>query len=269
MTDETEPLAGTTVPVDTEAAPAGELRICIDADCPSCGWPERWFSPDRRLFGCPKCDVTSRNRDGDPDPTLLCVRDHLQNVPAVAVVLHDDETCTLGESLCAECSACGDCRQQGEVMDRDYQSAFCRACTARYQGDDRPRGPDLVLIDSDRYRQRIAAGREGVTDEADPRAVLVDRMLRTLAFGLPDDIVFPLRDEPDLGGFYRRLRVLPHVAVAGETIHLDEPAGLLYVENQACKSLRGLPVTEQRLALYTELVTVFGQDPPPPDGTDP
>lgn len=41
-----------------------ELHICIDADCPACGWPERWFSPDRSLFGCSKCSFTSTQRDG-------------------------------------------------------------------------------------------------------------------------------------------------------------------------------------------------------------
>lgn len=33
----------------------------IDADCPGCGWPERNF--DGRVFGCRKCDYTSRERN--------------------------------------------------------------------------------------------------------------------------------------------------------------------------------------------------------------
>lgn len=36
-------------------------RICIDADCPGCGWPERWFDGD--VFGCRKCTYTSTLRD--------------------------------------------------------------------------------------------------------------------------------------------------------------------------------------------------------------
>ncbi|MDI5980105.1 hypothetical protein [Amycolatopsis magusensis] len=40
-----------------------ELLLCIDADCPGCGWAERWFSPARQLFGCSKCAYTSRERD--------------------------------------------------------------------------------------------------------------------------------------------------------------------------------------------------------------
>lgn len=38
------------------------VRLCIDADCPQCGWGERWFEPDRQLFGCAKCDYTSKER---------------------------------------------------------------------------------------------------------------------------------------------------------------------------------------------------------------
>jgi hypothetical protein len=44
----------------TEVAP--ELRLAIDADCPKCGWAERWFSPSRQLFGCSKCSYTSTER---------------------------------------------------------------------------------------------------------------------------------------------------------------------------------------------------------------
>ncbi|MCU1685786.1 MAG: hypothetical protein JWQ81_6525 [Amycolatopsis sp.] len=40
-----------------------DLHLCIDADCPNCGWPERWFAPATRLFGCPKCTHTSTTRD--------------------------------------------------------------------------------------------------------------------------------------------------------------------------------------------------------------
>lgn len=36
--------------------------LAIDADCPSCGYPERWFDTATELFGCPKCTYTSRER---------------------------------------------------------------------------------------------------------------------------------------------------------------------------------------------------------------
>lgn len=38
------------------------VRVCIDEDCPNCGWPERWADlnatdgPDApTVFGCNKC----------------------------------------------------------------------------------------------------------------------------------------------------------------------------------------------------------------------
>lgn len=37
------------------------VRVCIDADCPKCDWPERWFNGE--VFGCPKCDYTSDKRN--------------------------------------------------------------------------------------------------------------------------------------------------------------------------------------------------------------
>lgn len=48
---------------------SGPVRVCIDADCPSCGWPERWadiaqFPPMGPVtFGCNKCDYTSQERN--------------------------------------------------------------------------------------------------------------------------------------------------------------------------------------------------------------
>lgn len=40
-----------------------ELHLCIDADCPACGWGDRWFSPARMVFGCPKCAYESEERN--------------------------------------------------------------------------------------------------------------------------------------------------------------------------------------------------------------
>jgi hypothetical protein len=44
----------------------GTIRLCVDEDCPACGWPERWaeLTDGGPVFGCPKCDYTSRTRDG-------------------------------------------------------------------------------------------------------------------------------------------------------------------------------------------------------------
>lgn len=40
------------------------LRIAVDADCPHCGWPERWLDTQTRKFGCIKCTYTSDERNG-------------------------------------------------------------------------------------------------------------------------------------------------------------------------------------------------------------
>lgn len=50
---------------------ANTLRFCIDADCPGCGFPERFLvreirpdgSPGAAMFGCSKCDYISQERD--------------------------------------------------------------------------------------------------------------------------------------------------------------------------------------------------------------
>lgn len=45
-----------------EGWPAGTF-ICIDADCPSCGWAERRYNPMTCEFSCSKCDYVSMERD--------------------------------------------------------------------------------------------------------------------------------------------------------------------------------------------------------------
>lgn len=37
------------------------MRLAIDANCPGCGWLERWFNGDD--FGCNKCDYISKERN--------------------------------------------------------------------------------------------------------------------------------------------------------------------------------------------------------------
>jgi len=39
------------------------LRVAVDADCPYCGWPERWFDTLTRRFGCVRCTYTSDERN--------------------------------------------------------------------------------------------------------------------------------------------------------------------------------------------------------------
>jgi hypothetical protein len=42
---------------------AHSFLIAIDADCPSCHYPERTFNPATGVFGCTKCTYTSTERN--------------------------------------------------------------------------------------------------------------------------------------------------------------------------------------------------------------
>lgn len=44
-------------------ATGNPVVICIDADCPSCGWAERNFDTGSGLFGCSQCGYTSTDRN--------------------------------------------------------------------------------------------------------------------------------------------------------------------------------------------------------------
>jgi len=42
------------------------IRLCVDADCPKCGWPETWYETTNPpaaggLSGCNKCDYRRRH----------------------------------------------------------------------------------------------------------------------------------------------------------------------------------------------------------------
>lgn len=39
------------------------LRFCIDADCPACGYPERWIDHELQAFGCNNCTYRSQERE--------------------------------------------------------------------------------------------------------------------------------------------------------------------------------------------------------------
>ena len=49
----------------------GGVRVCIDRDCPNCGWPERWADLDLSrpvgeeppIFGCSRCPYESKERN--------------------------------------------------------------------------------------------------------------------------------------------------------------------------------------------------------------
>ncbi|MFD3748374.1 hypothetical protein [Nocardia sp. NPDC058633] len=47
---------------------APTVRVCIDVDCPGCGYPERWADALTdltriKVYGCLKCEYRSRERD--------------------------------------------------------------------------------------------------------------------------------------------------------------------------------------------------------------
>jgi hypothetical protein len=37
--------------------------VFVDAECPSCFWPERFFNTRTRIFGCFRCTYKSDERD--------------------------------------------------------------------------------------------------------------------------------------------------------------------------------------------------------------
>jgi DNA-directed RNA polymerase subunit RPC12/RpoP len=90
---------------------------------------------------------------------MICANEdrHSSAAPAVAVIVYYGQRETLGNYLCAECSACCNCGKQGHVMDKEYWEAYCPHCAARYSGEETVSGPDIVLVDSDRYRQLTEA----------------------------------------------------------------------------------------------------------------
>ena len=57
--------AGWPLPVIGDPSLGGDgIRVAVDADCPACGWPERFFDTMSRRFGCIQCGHTSDERNG-------------------------------------------------------------------------------------------------------------------------------------------------------------------------------------------------------------
>lgn len=50
-----------TAPIDPRTG--HPVRFVIDADCPNCAWPERWYDTGSQRFGCNGCDYTSTERN--------------------------------------------------------------------------------------------------------------------------------------------------------------------------------------------------------------
>jgi len=50
-------------PIGDPALGGDGLRVPVDAACPHCGWPERFFDTITRRFGCIRCTYTSDERN--------------------------------------------------------------------------------------------------------------------------------------------------------------------------------------------------------------
>lgn len=90
---------------------------------------------------------------------LHCGNHDGRDVPAVAVLVHIGQTVRVGAALCAACASCTSvvCPATGEVMDAAYNEPYCRGHADEFgDGDNAVVGPDIVAIDSDRYRDLVA-----------------------------------------------------------------------------------------------------------------
>ena len=66
----------------------------------------------------------------------------------------------VGASLCAECAGCvaAGCGLLGVVMDEEYEESWCAEHAAQFIGEEAITGPEIVPLDSDRYRHLTTAG---------------------------------------------------------------------------------------------------------------
>lgn len=72
---------------------------------------------------------------------------------AVAVLVYHGQGMTLGRGLCEECARCRDCGKRAGLYDAEYCEAYCDPCAARYPAEETPYGPEIVTLDSERWRE--------------------------------------------------------------------------------------------------------------------
>lgn len=90
---------------------------------------------------------------------LLCsVGEHPEPVPAVAVFYWPGEDRTQ-PGLCADDLKCtiGGCRDVPVILDPEYDELWCANHRDDFDGDHEINGPEIVLVDSDRYREVTAS----------------------------------------------------------------------------------------------------------------
>lgn len=98
-------------------------------------------------------------------PTPVCTKDGHEARPAVAALVYIGQSEDLDVYLCRECVTCsGDCDELGDVMDSEYEEPWCQrhadAFDSSYSPDERVTGPDIMPLDSDRYRTLITENTE-------------------------------------------------------------------------------------------------------------
>lgn len=98
----------------------------------------------------------------DSKPTQTCATDGHEHRPAIAVLVYSGQLVNiahgewLGVCLCRECVTCsGDCDALGDVIEAVSWAPWCQHHADAW-GPERVTGPDLVPLDSDRYRALIA-----------------------------------------------------------------------------------------------------------------
>ena len=92
-------------------------------------------------------------------PAPTCYRD---DSPAVAVEVYIGQGEHLGDYLCRPHALCvgghnGPDGVLGSVMDAECREAWCRHHADQFSGEETVSGPDIVPLDSDRYRVLLAA----------------------------------------------------------------------------------------------------------------
>ncbi|WP_026424684.1 hypothetical protein [Actinokineospora inagensis] len=85
---------------------------------------------------------------------VLCHNHDDSAVAAVAVLVHTGPPEQVGVGLCASCVTCTDlpCTRPGDVFDSEYGEPWCAEHAAAFTGEEAVHGPQIVALDSDRYR---------------------------------------------------------------------------------------------------------------------
>lgn len=124
----------------------------------------------------PSDDSQPRSEQDADTPDLFCATGGHEHTPAVAVLVHLGQSEHLDTGLCRECATCtsGGCGALGDVQDAEYDEPWCTRHAEQFGPDERVSGPDIVPVDSERFRGLAAELAAQRTTELDglpaPRA---------------------------------------------------------------------------------------------------